>query len=255
MNTIRLPKSVLLFLVSMALPAAAMFLPGLSGNVASAQSTGDTLHLPTRTATPHPTLTPTFSPTPPPQAVWVGRVVNHVPQATQGQGSIFRVSVIGLPDTPIELRSGDAFITAKSGSKPEYGPFAAEFAPVTEGTWTVSVPALGVSLEVTADNYNLAVIEFAQVPQSEATQAARPSATPTPFAGEIWAGRVVSEDNAGGIPFSRLLVQVAGRDEQAVQLSTLSQILSVGKTGQKPDELGPNMVEFAGLTPGDYFID
>lgn len=255
MNADRLAKAVLFFFVTIVLLFVTMVLPGFSDHVAAAQSTGDTLHLPTRTPAPPPTAAPTFSPTPPPQTVWLGRVVNNVPQATEGQGSIFRVSVLGLPDTPIELRSGDAFITANSGSKPEYGPFAAEFAPVTEGTWTVSVPALGVSLQVAADNYNLAIIEFAQVPQTEATQAARPSATATPFAGEIWAGRVVSQDNAGGIPFSRLLVQVVGRDEQSVQLSTLSQILSVGKTGQKPDELGPNMVEFAGLTPGDYFID
>ena len=55
-------------------------------------------------------------------------------------------------------------MVGESGSKPEFGAYAAEFAPVTKGTWTVRVPSLGLSLDVAADNYNLVVIEFEQIP-------------------------------------------------------------------------------------------
>ncbi len=254
-------QKLLIRLAGLALPGllAALFSlwpmaqPGLT---LAGQSTGDTLTLPTPTLTPRATFTaaPPPSPTPPP-LVWVGRLVSNTPGYTQGQGSIFRVSVAGLKGAALELRSDDQAITGESGSKPEYGPFAAEFAPVTKGWWTVSVPALGVSLPVEADNYNLAVIEFAQIPDAQATLAAQPPATATPLAAEMWVGGQV-EQTVGNIgPFARLLVRVAGKDGQPIRLSTVSQVLNTAFTGQKPEELGPNVVEFAGLTPGKYFID
>lgn len=222
----------------------------------AAQSTRDTL--PTRTSTPRPTVTPvpqpTLSPTPVPK-VWIGRLVSNTLGYTTGEGSIFRVKVEGMIGTKIELRSGNAFITAESGTKPEYGPYTAEFAPVTAGDWNVSVPALGVSIQVVADNYNLAVIEFAQVPVPEATQIVLPTPTATPIGGQIWSGRLVSQVQWSGSPFARLLIQVVGRSNQAVRLSTLSQVINTADTGQKPDEIGPDTVEFAGLTPGKYIIE
>lgn len=230
-----------------------MLLLPFGGTIAAAQSTGDTLKLPSRTPTPWPTFTPLASSTPPIQMVWVGRLVSNTLGVTEGQGSIIRVSIQGLLDTAIELRSGNTVITANSGSKPEYGPFAAEFAPVTKGVWTVSVPALGVSLPVEADNYNLAVIEFVQVPAAEATPL--PTALPVVPAAPTWEGRVTGESSNAGSPYARLLITVAGLDNQPVQISTYTQILNTAHTGQKPDELGPNTVEFAGLTPGTYFID
>jgi hypothetical protein len=165
------------------------------------------------------------------------------------------VSVEGILDTPIELRTDDKFIVANSGTKPEYGRYAAEFAPVTAGTWTVSVPALGVSLDVVADNYNLAVIEFAQIPEVEATQTAIPTLTPTPLEGINWQGQLISETFGAAGPSARLLIRVVGRDNHPVRVSTISQVINTANTGQKPDELGPNMVEFAGLTPGKYIVE
>ena len=222
----------------------------------AAQSTGDTL--PTRTPTSRPSATPTPRPTftvTPVHKIWVGRLVSNTFGATQGQGSIFRVYVQGITDTPIELRSDDQLITANSGSKPEYGPYAAEFAPVTEGTWTVSVPALGISLAVAADNYNLAIIEFVEIPIPEATQTVVATATSTPLGGTNWEGQLIGETSGSGVPFSRLLIRVVGRDNQPVRLSTVAQPINTANTGQKPDELGPNMVEFTGLTPGKYIIE
>jgi len=215
---------------------------------------GATLFFPINRQVLATTHTPAASPTPTARLVWVGRLISNTRGVTEGQGSIFRVSVQGILDTPIELRSGDQIITAKSGSKPEYGPFAAEFAPVMKSMWTVSVPAIGASLQVEADNYNLAVIEFGQVPASAATP---PTATPTatPLGATNWIGQKTGEVSGGGVPFARLLVTVAGRDAQPVQLATLTQVVNTANTGQKPAELGPNTVEFTGLTPGWYIID
>lgn len=222
----------------------------------AAQSTRDSL--PTRTSTPQPATTsiprPIITPTPAPK-VWVGRLVSNTLGYTTGEGSIFRVKVEGMVGTKIELRSGNVFITAESGTKPEYGPYTAEFAPVTAGDWNVSVPALGVSTQVVADNYNLAVIEFVQIPIPEATQIVLPTPTATPIGGQVWNGRLVSQVQWSGSPFARLLIQVVGRSNQAVRLSTLSQVINTADTGQKPDELGPDTVEFAGLSPGKYIIE
>ncbi|GAB4445426.1 MAG: hypothetical protein Kow0031_27970 [Anaerolineae bacterium] len=225
-----------------------------------AQSTGDTVRLPTRTPTlratptPRPTATPLPSPTLSAETTWVGQLVSNTLGVTKGNGSIFRVSVNGRPDALIELRSDDQVITATAGSKPEYGPFAAEFAPVTPATWLVSVPALGVSLPVQADGYNLAVIEFSQVPVAQATNAAAPPPV-SPPAAINWVGQVTGEIPGAGVPFARLLVTVSGRDGQPVQISTFTQVLNTATTGQKPGEIGPNTVEFTGLTPGTYFIE
>ncbi len=220
----------------------------------AAQSTSD--NLPTRTSTPSATATPspTQSATTTPKT-WVGRIVSNTSGVTEGSGSIFRVRVDGLADIPIDLYLGSAYMTATSGSKPEYGPYTAEFAPVTAGTWTVAVPSLGTSLEVVADNYNLVVIEFVQIPVPAATQTAQPTATKTPLAGELWEGRIVREEAGAGVTFARLLVKVTGRNGQPVQLSTPIEFINTALTGQKPRELGPNMVEFTGLTPGKYIIE
>jgi len=240
----------IIFLAILILAGIKLYLGGHAILPVSAQSTGDSL--PTRT--PTATLTVTFTPASVPR-VWVARLVSNTLGVTEGQGSIFRVSVEGIKDVPIELRSGNQIITANSGSKPEYGPFAAEFAPVTAGTWTVSVPALGVSLDVFADNYNLAVIEFVQIPQPEATQVISPTATSTPLGATVWEGKQVSETTGAGVPFSRLLVQVVGLDNHPVRLSTIAQVINTATTGQKPQELGPNTVEFTGLTPGKYIVE
>ncbi len=238
------------------LPVGKGYLPELFLLQVAAQSTGDTL--PTRTPTPQASATPLGQPSPtatPETQVWIARLVSNTPNFTQKNGAIFRVSVEGRLGERIELRSGDSLMVGESGSKPEYGPYAAEFAPVTEGTWTVSVPSLGVNLAVNSNNSNLAVIEFMQIPASEATRIALPPASATPLAGQLWEGRVVSEVAGSGSPFSRLLVQVKGLSHHPVQLSTVAQVINTANTGQKPEEVGVDVVEFAGLTPARYFVE
>jgi hypothetical protein len=52
-----------------------------------------------------------------------------------------------------------------------------------------------------------------------------------------------------------VLIKVVGLTGQPVRLSTLASIINTAPTGQKPDELGPDVVEFAGLTPGKYILE
>lgn len=229
---------------------------GQTGLAVAARSTGD--RLPTRTPSPTPTpgFTATLAPEPaPPGQIWVARLASNTFGVTEGNGSIFRVRVEGQTGARIELRSGDYLMAAESGSKPEYGPFTAEFAPVTKGTWLVSVPSLGVSLPVEADGYNLAVIEFVRIPVPQATETAIPLPTPTALQGRLWKGRLAAETWGIGAPFSRLLVQVTGLNGHPVRLLTPVEVINTANTGQKPAELGPDVVEFTGLTPARYIIE
>lgn len=187
--------------------------------------------------------------------VWVGRLVSNTLGYTKGGGAIFRVYVTGVSGTRIELSYDDELMFAESGSKPEYGPYAAEFAPVRAGLWTIHVPALGVSTQVASDDYNFAVIEFLQVPAAEATQTVVVPPTATPLGGQLWAGRVATEKFGIGANYSRLLVQVIGRGGQPVRLSTLDRVINTANTGQKPNELGLDVVEFTALTPAKYIIE
>ena len=193
MAKLKLSKSNPGFLIILLLLTAGLLVsPEWFTRIVAAQSTGDTL--PTRTPTPRSSATPV----PPPSLVpaiipntWVGRLVSNTLGVTEGNGSIFRVSVEGQVGTRIELRSGGYVLFGESGSKPEYGSYTAEFAPVSKGLWVVSVPSLGVSLPVEADGYNLAVIDFGRIPVAEATQTALPLPTATPLSGQIWQGSLV----------------------------------------------------------------
>lgn len=250
---------------------------GSSVSDVAAQSAGDTLSTPTPVTSPGP-----------PNQVWVGRLVSNTLGVTEGQGSIFRVSVEGLPDVPIELRIDDQLIVANSGSKPEYGPYAAEFAPITKGTWRVSVPSIGASIDVTADNYNLVVIEFVQIPAAEVTQTvfptslpstptftplpatatptmtpaatdtpvATPSPTPPPLPTATpitrWLGAVEVRANLERTEPGRITVRVAGIEGLSVRLSGGATIERRCITGQA--EAGQDACIFDQLTSGRYLI-
>jgi len=247
----------LFILILTLLIMAAIFPLTMPPMIARAQSTGDSLTLPTATPTaPPPTAPPPTSPPIKVNKVWLARLISNELGFSKGTGSVFRVSVEGVVGTQIELRSdGGAFMSATSGSKSEYGPYTAEFAPVTKGMWTISVPEFGATIQVWADNYNLAQIKFSQVTAAEATAAA-PQFTPTatPITGPLWTGKLANERKDIGMPWCRLLVQVVGQSNQIVRLSTLANVIADGTTGQKL-ELGTDMVEFAGLSPGKYIIE
>lgn len=107
--------------------------------------------------------------------------------------------------------------------------------------------------QVVSDND--AVSKFAPVAATEAIQTAAPPPTVTPVEGQTWQGAVTAEKFGIGANFSRLLVQVVGRTGQPVRLSTLAQVINTADTGQKPAELGQDVVEFTALTPAKYIIE
>ena len=265
-------------LISVAIPPSLMV----------AQSTGD--RLPTRT--PAATTTPTsraptpsaVPPSPTPRLVWEGRLVSNTLGVTEGNGSIFRVMVKGLTGVPIEVRLDDEVLVATSGSKSEYGPFTAEFAPLPAGTWTVSVPSLDASLAVTADSYNLAIIEFSQTSvvlpptataQSPAaapsntptspptntltpTQTATPlpTATPSPAPTPItrWLGAVAAREALPNLP-SVLVVSVSDVQGVSIELRPAEG----GSGGERQCVTGQNSAEFdlctfEAVQPGSYTV-
>lgn len=191
----------------------------------------------------------------PPGTVWQARVVSNSAWATSGTGSIFRVRVVGRPGANIEVRRLGEVLSAPAGSKPEYGPDAAEFAPLPKGMWEVVVPELNLSLEVWADGTNLAVIEFVEVPawQATATAAVTPPA-PTPLAGLTWQGRIVSESSSETVAGSIIRVRVVDQVGLGVGLATPVDLIGANVTGFKADELGPDVTEFVALSEGDYII-
>jgi hypothetical protein len=219
-----------------------------------------------------------LSSSPTPQLVWEGRIVSDTPYVTPPNGSILRVSVEGMAGVPITVSAYDWSTTALSGSKTEYGPYMAEFAPLQPGFYTVSVESLGASLEITADGTNLIVVEFAQVyrvlptptptpspspsptppptwtpaPLVTATPTVSPSPTPQPV--YVWTGSIVRQVSGAGRGISRaaIAVRVIGKWWLPVEIRS-GEWSTTALTGTKP-EYGDTACEFGALTAGTYTI-
>jgi hypothetical protein len=230
---------IALLLIRLAGPAAA--------DVSYALQATDILRRTPTIATVTPTATPAAT------LGWRGQIVSNTPYATSGNGSIVRVHVFERTDEPITLTRYDTTLSGLSGTKPEYGPYAAEFAPVPPGRWIVSLPDLDTSVEIETDGYNLVVVEFAPYTAAEATAAAGTTPTPTPIGGEPWEGQVISVSEGPLLDGALLRVTVQGQSGHAVKVSTLAGFVTQSTTGTK-EELGPNTAEFAPLTDGRYII-
>lgn len=198
-------------------------------------------------------MPPAATETPTPELGWEGRIVSNTPWATNGSGSILRVHVVGQTGVNIEVTEYDQTITGLSGSKTEYGPYAAEFAPLSRGTYLVSLPTLNVSQEIWADGYNLVVVEFTRTRQLNATPTpGGPAPTSTPTPGAEWEGRLlgVTDKFMAG---SLLWVKVSGHKGHKVTVSTVGGFSATAITGVK-EELGEDVAEFAALSKGTYTI-
>jgi hypothetical protein len=215
---------------------------------------------------------------PTPQLVWEGRIVSDIPNVTPPNGSILRVSVEGLKGVPITVSTHDWSTTALSGSKTEYGPYMAEFAPLQPGFYTVSVGSLGASLEITADGTNLIVVEFTQVyrvlptptptPSPPPSPIPLPTWTPTPLATAtptvtpspapqpafIWEGSIVRQVSGAGRGLSRaaIAVRVIGKWWLPVEIRS-GGWSATALTGTK-SEYGDTACEFGALSAGTYTI-
>jgi hypothetical protein len=219
-----------------------------------------------------------LSSSPTPQLVWEGRIVSDIPNVTPPNGSILRVSVEGLKGVPITVSAYDWSTTALSGSKTEYGPYMAEFAPLQPGFYTVSIESLGTSLEITAEGTNLIVVEFTQVyrvlPTPTPTPSPSPSPTPqptwtptplvtatptatsspTPQPMSVWTGSIVRQVSGAGRGITRAAIaaRVVGKWWLPVEIRS-GEWSTTALTGTKPEH-GDTACEFGALPAGTYTI-
>ena len=115
--------------------------------------------------------------------------------------SLVRVSVEGKPNLPVRIfTDGWEGITRLTGSKPEYGPFALEFAPLGPGRYTIEPEGLGVQAQIKLESNQALTIIFHPVLPAETSVTA---ATTSSIRGRIRHG--------AGL---RLLLQHADGTEQ-----------------------------------------
>lgn len=115
---------------------------------------------------PYPTPTPVSTPRPPVVTrQWVGRITssNCTDQDTWEFRSVLRVSVIGKKGLPVRVSTEGWQTVGLTGTKPEYGEYAVEFAPFNQGVYTVTPEGLGTSIQVRLDGRCTAYVEFAPV--------------------------------------------------------------------------------------------
>ena len=188
-------------------------------------------------------------------------------------GSVLRVGVQGIGGLPVWVRSEGGFATMNTtGTKPEYGPNVAEFAPLSKGTYFIEPQGLGLTFEVFLDGKNYTRVDFSRrpcaptatptaTPTRPAAPAARPTTTtaaptappPTPVPQPSgWQGRVVEHlRDLEGRYYATIAVRVIGRPAgQEVEIQAGS-FAATCKTGTKP-EIAPDACEFGGLNAGTF---
>jgi len=126
------------------------------------------------------TPTPIASPVP---LQWVGYVLTTTTKYV-AFGEVLRVSVIGRKDLPVTVSAETWSTKGLTGSKPEYGEYACEFAPLGVGTFRITPEGLGVYLDVELDGNGETYVEFSQrpggkPPSGEGEAPAVPSPTPS----------------------------------------------------------------------------
>ena len=136
--------------------------------------------------------------------------------------SVIRCSVEGQSNLPVRLwAEGWPGIVARTGTKPEYGPHALEFAPLGGGRYFIEPEGLGVRAEVRLDSNQALMVRFSEGP---------PPTDEEPLPREsVIQGRVT-----GGAGRIVILTWEGGRQETTVG----------------PDET----YRFEGLAPGIYQV-
>jgi LysM repeat protein len=135
------------------------------------------------TPTPGPPIIATPTPIAPSGPLqWVGYVLTATTKYV-ALGEVLRVSVIGQKDLPVVVSTETWSTKGLTGSKPEYGEYACEFAPLGEGIFKITPEGLGVSLDVELDGMGETYVEFSQQPggappSEEGEEPVVPSPTP-----------------------------------------------------------------------------
>jgi hypothetical protein len=180
--------------------------------------------------------------------VWEGRLMSDISELSLG-GTIMRVSIQGVKGLPIEVSSttGGWTTSLLSGSKPELGPYSAEFAGLMPGRYIIAPQGLGATVTVEADGSDIIVVEFVQVSRQV-------TPTPPPPAAPQWEAKILGYTTNTDLAGSVLRVSVVGKIGLPVQVAAAGGGWSTtGNTGTKP-EYGDYVVEFAALQRGDYVI-
>jgi hypothetical protein len=201
-------------------------------------------------------------------------------------GSVLRVSVDGVAGLPVVVRSEGSYSTINwTGTKPEYGPFVAEYAPMTKGRYFIEPEGLGIVYEVWLNGKSYVRVDFTPLACGATPAPPRPTptiwipsrtatpppvtvlpqptptiwipsrtATPPPPPPGGWQGRIAQHDNdPGGVYWATIAVRVIGRPSGQLVDITRSGWGSRAATGTKPEH-GPDACEFGGLDPGTYRI-
>lgn len=192
-------------------------------------------------------------------------------------GSVLRVSVEGRAGLPVTIRSLGGFETVGfTGTKPEYGPFVAEFAPMSRGIYFIEPEGLDLSFEIFLDGKNYTRVDFTSLPCAptatstpvppQPTLSSRvtptpslppptqaPPAAPRPPESPVgWQGHVAQHlTDLDGRYYATIAVRVIGRpagQEVQIQSGNWSETC---KSGTKPEH-GPDACEFGSLKAGIY---
>jgi len=114
---------------------------------------------------------PSAEPAPPVvSVVWEGRVISNTNSTgdTREMNSVIRVTMPGRKDWPVTvwalpIQDSTFHITGRTGTKPELGEYAVEFAPFKAGWYAVYPEDLDVRMDIYLDGHGTIYLEFAQV--------------------------------------------------------------------------------------------
>jgi LysM repeat protein len=191
--------------------------------------TGQRLIIPgTQSPKPKPTSAPGTKPTatttPKPTAgtggkAWAVRVVTDTneDEPVIGVGSVLQVSVEGKVGLSVTI-SLDGFYetTMPTGSKPEVGPYACEFAPLQSGVWTITPEGLGTDFKIFLDGAGWAHVLFYRTGAAPQPTPKPGEPTPTPKPQPPVTGRMKSPAY-GMQAFLWWRPETADRDLQLIQ--------------------------------------
>ncbi len=119
---------------------------------------------------------------PPEETGWVFVVEDGGPGPGFG---VVRCEVKGKTNHPVRLWTrGWAGVVRYTGSKPEYGPYACEFAPLGAGTYFVEPEGLGVRVQIMVDGRNVVWVRFRPTREEE------PVHVPKVYDLYLWIGRM-----------------------------------------------------------------
>ena len=218
------------------------------------------------------------APTPQPEWTWQGIVYEHR-KNTGAPVGIIAVRVVEVPDRKVFVKekSGTWQTTLVTGRKPEHGRFSDDVGGLSPGTYVIKPMDIDSEVEVTLEQGDFVLVEFALRPAPgwtpSPTQAAPPPAVqqappiepaqptqaaalaaPTPQPEWTWQGIVYEHRKNTGAPVGIIAVRVVEVPDRKVFVKEKSGTWQTTLvTGRKPEH-GRFSDDVGGLSPGTYVI-